>query len=326
MVEGNSTTAGREPEDLAGLRRRIDIETGYAYRELRRALTADFGRVKRDIALGYVAIAAVLAVVSLADGLIAGLAAAALGAVAIGYGVAYLQLFIHEAAHYNLASNRAANDRMANGLICWQVGTDIAAYRRTHADHHRHLGLGGDTEVSYTRPLTLRFALEMVTGIHALRVFLGRDKEEKPVSVSASRAPLIRGAAVHLALLVFLIAAGAWPAALAWVGGMGVFFPLFATIRQLLEHRPTSEMSGLTEGAGEGAVTRLFGDGLIASTFGGAGFNRHLLHHLEPQISYTRLRELETFLMGTSARPALDARRSTYLATFRELWANDRGQ
>ena len=35
------------------------------------------------------------------------------------------------------------------------------------------------------------------------------------------------------------------------------------------------------------------GDGPLASTLGGAGFNRHLLHHWEPKISYTRFRELE---------------------------------
>ena len=29
--------------------------------------------------------------------------------------------------------------------------------------------------------------------------------------------------------------------------------------------------------------------------FGGAGFNRHLLHHLDPSISYTRFDEFERF-------------------------------
>ena len=67
------------------------------------------------------------------------------------------------------------------------------------------------------------------------------------------------------------------------------------------------------------AVTRLFGDGPLARVFGGAGFNRHLLHHLEPQISYTRLGDLEAFVMATSLAPRLDARRASYLGTFAEL-------
>ena len=37
----------------------------------------------------------------------------ALGAAAIGYAIAYLQLFIHEAAHFNLHPNRRTSDRLA---------------------------------------------------------------------------------------------------------------------------------------------------------------------------------------------------------------------
>lgn len=327
MFQSSIIAAERDPRDLSGLRQIIDLETGGAYRALRRTLSADYGKVKRDILRGYAALAAILGGASLADGLWAGLVVAGLAAIAVGYCIAYLQLFIHEAAHYNLAADRRANDRIANRFICWQVGTDIAAYRRTHADHHRHLGRDGDTEISYTRPLTLRFLIEMFTGVHALRVFLGRDGSAKSTAApAASRLPLFRGAAAHLVLLGGLVALGAWPAALAWLAGMGVFFPLFATIRQLLEHRPAVGVAELAEGDGEGAVTRLFDDGLFARSFGGAGFNRHLLHHLEPQISYTRLGELEEYLMGTSARAALDARRSDYLATFRELWTDARSR
>ena len=54
---------------------------------------------------------------------------------------------------------------------------------------------------------------------------------------------------------------------------------MFATLRQLLEHRPAP---GQIAGA---AVTRMFGTDLFSRTFGGAGFNRHLLHHIEPQVS-----------------------------------------
>ena len=106
------------------------------------------------------------------------------------------QLFIHEAAHYNLAPTRQANDKLADRLICWQVGTTIAAYRRTHAEHHRHLGGPHDTEISYTRRLTPRFLIEMVTGIHALRVFTGRaggGTQAKPADAAA--APRRRGRA-----------------------------------------------------------------------------------------------------------------------------------
>ena len=303
-----------EPENLPDLRARLRVESGGGYGPFCRSLAPDFGKVKRDIAFGYLALGFVLAAVGSVAGLVPGLLAACLGAIGVGYAIAYLQLFIHEAAHYNLAPGRRANDRMADALICWQVGTSIAAYRRTHAEHHRHLGQAHDTEVSYTRPLSIRFLIEMVTGIHALRVFSGRAGGASPEAAPArALRPLVVAAAAHLALLTGLLALGAWPATLAWLGGVGVVFPLFATLRQLLEHRPTDGQTG------RGAVTRLFGDDLFSRTFGGAGFNRHLLHHIEPQVSYTRYDALEAFLMRTSIASALDARRASYAAVFAEL-------
>lgn len=294
-----------DPENLPDLRARVRAELGPEHARFCRALAPDYAKVRRDLAVGYAALFLILVVTCSVGGLLLGLAAAALGAVGIGYGIAYLQLFIHEAAHYNLAATRRANDRIADALICWQVGTSIAAYRRTHSEHHRHLGGAADTEISYTRKLTPRFLVEMVTGIHALRVFTGRTGgpagEKRP-----SRRPLAIGALVHLFILAGLLALGAWPAALAWLGGVGVFFPLFATLRQMLEHRP---MPGESAGA---AVTRMFGTGLVARSFGGAGFNRHLLHHIEPQVSYTRYDSLEDCLMRTAIRDALDARRTSY--------------
>ncbi len=249
-----------------------------------------------------------------ASGFFAGVGAACVGAIGVGFLVAYLQLFIHEGAHFNLAATRTANDRIADWLICWQVGTSIAAYRATHSEHHRHLGRDGDTEISYRHALTPRFVAEMLTGVHAIRVFSARKDQPRAKAVATSHAPLLRGLYFHAAIIGGLLWIGWWPAVLAWAGGIGVAFPFFATVRQLLEHRPTPGM--VDEGD---AVTRLFGDNPLARIFGGAGFNRHMLHHLEPQVSYTRLGDLERFLEGTSMTHVLAARRTSYLRTFAEL-------
>lgn len=314
MFQTSLEAAPFDPEDLGGIRARVDAETNGNYVDFRRGLTPDYRRVGRDIGLGYGALAATLA----ATGAIGPWAIPA-GVVLAGLLIAYLQLFIHEAAHYGLAPDRAANDRIANRLICWQVGTDIASYRATHWQHHRALGGPEDSEVSYRNRLSPGFVLAMLSGVHAVRVFLSRSTGgPKPASASGKRSALLTGIAAHAALLVLLVAVGWWPAAVAWVGGMAICFPFFATMRQLLEHRPAAG-----EGGGR-AVTRLFGDDPFSRVFGGAGFNRHMLHHLEPQTSYTRLAELEMFLMTTSASAELDARRSTYWGAFRQLVRSDR--
>lgn len=319
MFETRIEAAAFDPEDLTGLRARIMAETAGGYQRVRSSLVPNYRRVLRDIVLGYAGLAAVLALTGVVEGIVAGIAAAAAGAVAIGFLVAYIQLFIHEAAHFGIAADRATNDRIANRLICWQVGTDIASYRATHWEHHRSLGTADDTEISYTHRLSLRFLAEMVTGIHALRVFLDRRRVAAPKQSDGKGVrPLVTGALAHLALLAALVALGAWPAALAWIGGMGIFFPLFATLRQLLEHRPVA-------GQGSGAaVNRLFRNGPLASTFGGAGFSRHMLHHMEPQLSYTRFAEFEAYLMTTSASAELDSRRTTYARAFADLIRSDR--
>lgn len=304
-----------DPEDLHRLRARIDAETAGDYSSFRNGLSPNYVRVRHDIAAGYAALVASVAIVG-----VAGIVAVPFGAVAIGFFVAYLQLFIHEAAHFGLAPDRSANDRLADRLICWQVGTDIASYRATHWEHHRSLGDKGDTEVSYRNRLTLGFTAAMLTGVHAMRVFLSRKQtpEKRQTRPVRKLRPLLVGGGAHLLIILGLVIIGWWPAALSWIAGMGIFFPFFATMRQLLEHRPAA-------GEGDGtAVTRLFADDLFSRLFGGAGFNRHMLHHLEPQVSYTRLAELERFLMGTSAQAELDGRRSTYWRAFKTLVQSDR--
>ena len=162
-------------DDWAPLKARVEIETLGGYSRYRTTLTPRFDTVRRDIALGYAALVAIVVGVASVDGVVAGLIAATLGAVGIGIAIAYLQLFIHEAAHANLAASRRTSDRIADALIAWQVGTSIAAYRAVHFDHHRHLGHARDGERSYvTHALTTRLIVEMLTGIHAVRIFLTR--------------------------------------------------------------------------------------------------------------------------------------------------------
>ncbi len=314
--------------DFNTLRARLLQETGGGYKTFLQGLKPDYKKVWRDISFGYLVLALTLFVVQLNSNPLWLACAIPLGAVSVGYWVAYIQLFIHEAAHYNLWKTRSGNDVLCNLLISWQIGTSIRDYRAIHFTHHRNLGEPDDSEISYFNALTNKFIFEMLTGLYALKTLARRDavipgSEGGNIPVK-SHTPLITGIAIHAALILALVVFGAWPSAVAWILGMAIFFPFWGALRQILEHRsleidPATDFSAIPHGA----VTRIFGLDFFSRTFGGAGFNRHLLHHWEPQIPCTRLGDYETYLLATSAAPLIQSRRANYVAIFKDLYRHD---
>ena len=307
-------------------------KSGITFGQVRKGLLPRYGIVWRDLILGWVGLAviiwATIAMSHQSRGF--ALVAAVVGAVLLGFTIAYIMLFLHEAAHYNVHPDHRWNDLLCNFFISGIVGVDVQNYRQIHWDHHRHFGGPMDTEISYRDPLDLRFLVETLFGVRAMRVILLRReklrsiKVEKPADPRLKTGPyaVLAGMALNATCLGVLFYLHEWAAMFSWICGVLVFFPFFGALRQLLEHR-----AGFPAGMESRAeivyfaTNRIFGDGLLASTFGAAGFNRHLLHHWDPQISYTRLRELESFLLDTQAEPYLRERQTSYWRTFGELFS-----
>ena len=306
-------------------RSRLTGSNGEPYVAFVRNLKPRYSIVYRDIALGYVLLAASFALTVILPAWGApSILAALLGAALVGYWVAYLQLFLHEGAHYNLAPAKQDSDRICDWAISWLIGTKVRIYRPIHFQHHRELGTTGDTEFTYFFPLNLVFILRAAFGIRAIEVVLFRSNVEgrQAAKDKGNLLALLPGGLVHAAIIAATLWAGWWWAALAWLLGMGMAFPFFGALRQLLEHRDDAAPSTTDfRSRDHGAYTRLFGSDPFSATFGGAGFNRHLLHHWEPQVSYTNLDELETFLNGTEVKRVMDLRRTTYFGAFRRLWS-----
>lgn len=311
--------------------REVVNQNNIPYQEYKKSLKPRFGIVWRDILLGYVAIGAaftgiILAILYLP--LIWMLLIVPAGALFMGYFLAYLNLFIHEASHYNIHADRKVNDKLANLFLCLPFGMEIQNYRMIHWEHHRLLGTPDDTEHSYFNALNLRFILESLTGIRVLRIMLFRSRQvQKPgtpqagMSKQKGRIMLLCGALLNAALLTAAFLIGLWPFAVAWALAMGVCYPFFGSIRQLLEHR--DELAKATVDYSKtphGKLSRLFRANLLSNSFGGAGFTRHMLHHWDPNISYTNLPEVEKFLLSTDAcRAIIDESRTTYTRTFFKL-------
>ena len=297
------------------------------YREFRGSLEPRWARLWAQIALGYGLAAGVVVALALgAPSGLGGLLAALGGGCLIGYAIAYLNNFFHEAAHYNLAPGRRLNDALANLAMSWLFASSIQIYRRVHWQHHRALGTTMDSENSYFDPLRVRYLLEGLLGLKVLRTLRRYREIESPAADpsrpdSGDRRPWVAVAlAVNAAIVVALALASAWAAAGAWVVGVLAFFPFFVSLRQVLEHRSENADPRVDYTRVDiGPTNRLFGDGPVASSLGSAGFNRHALHHWEPQVSCTRLRDLERFLTTTELEPYLAERRTTYARTFLRL-------
>jgi fatty acid desaturase len=323
-----------ELQQLEDMKRdQIINSRGVSYTEFKKTLTPKYAMAWRDICLGYLAL------------ILTGYGAVCMDryypsswmpltiiicAMLFGYIHQYIQLFLHEAAHYNLAKDRKKNDKLANIFIGSIVGQDIKMYRPIHLMHHRHLGTTEDTEHSYFDALTLKFIIESLTGIRVIKVLTHREKTLQARPTPGGDEPkkstfgmqFILGALINGTIVVGAALLGWWSLAISWSIGFLIVFPFFGSVRQLLEHRSEAAQNSVDYSkTAHGQTNRMFGTGIIASTLGAAGFNRHLLHHWEMQLSYTILRDVEEFLMDTQAAPILEKSRTGYFRTFAHLFA-----
>ncbi len=310
-------------------------DDGTAWREFRKTLTPRYGVVWRDIGLIHAAIWSGLVGAWVADvklPVVQSLWMVPFTAAWIGFWLHALLNFGHESAHDNLASNRVWSDRLANWFIWPLFGQSVAQYRRVHWQHHLHLGDPHDTEVSYHHCLSPWFLLKTLTGLHLVTAFLRHLRAKGPASANSETDetdqkhsvsemwPIGRSAGIHAALVGGAAWAGCWTAALTWCVAVVIVFPFLTSIRQIVEHRRIdADCDRDFTREPHGPVNRLFGTGILARSFGAAGFNRHLLHHWDPRISYTRFDDMESFLLRTPMQPELNCRRTTYWRVIREL-------
>ncbi|HUR11034.1 MAG TPA: fatty acid desaturase [Flavitalea sp.] len=239
-----------------------------------------------------------------------------------GYLLAALHLFIHEAAHFNIHPDKKTNDVLAAYLICPFFGIDMKKYRKTHWAHHLHLGSPDDVEISYFNALTFPFLVKTLTGAHVWKIIQTRrnknpDHEEGTINFRV----LIRTIIVHAVFIITAWYTGRWSLVIGWVVGTGMIFPFLATLRQMLEHR--DELAGKDHqyySSRRNRLSRIFGKDLLSRSFGAAGFNRHMIHHWDPHISYTRLDDIIHFLeKAPLTQHIIVESRTTYKKVFTRL-------
>ncbi|HMO60969.1 MAG TPA: fatty acid desaturase [Ferruginibacter sp.] len=319
-----------DEKQFHSIKARLVAAGGLAYHDFKKTLRPNYPTIAFDIACGWLMIAACTIAgiyIGNMDSTVLKIVLALADAILLGFVVNYLGNFFHEASHYNIAPSKKWNDRLANTFLGILQAQHIQHYRQVHWQHHIHLGTPEDTEHSYFSALNFSFFFESLTGIRAIRIFLyrsnnpGKKLTEKNGATKAQQAGmLLAGVAFHLTVLALAVYFQQYWLAGIWLLGFGTFFPFFGSLRQLLEHRGewASQATNYHK-TPHGKLSRIFSSGVFAATFGSAGFNRHLLHHLEPQISYTNLKALEHFLSNTSIAPQLQQQKTTYWQAFIKL-------
>lgn len=307
-------------------------DKGVAYKDFSRGLGLVQSRVWADMAVPWVFILVLVAVFYF---LRANTLASALLVVPASLWLSFWMhaytLFFHEAAHFNIHRDRDKNDLLANIIMTPFTGMWVKDYRVSHWKHHLYLGKLNDTEISYHKPVSAGQVVEGLTGIYLLKTVWRYLQNFRSIDEGTSKTGSqnkATGFVVSLALMLvtqMAIVAGLYYfisifAAVTWLANMFVTGPFIAHLRQSLEHRSLNADKNTDYSKVEhGAVLRMFGDGFFSRYFGGAGFNRHMLHHYDPSLSYTRFDDVEKFLAGTPIKTDLEASRTTYLKTFLAL-------
>lgn len=305
--------------------RTIVSTDGVTWLSFRKTLRPHYGRVWWDIAVCYVMVFGLLGLSCLSETYLGPwptLALAPVLGLGMGYWLHSLACFGHEAAHHNLAGTRWVNNLIGNWLVMSFIGLEVKSYGRVHWLHHLHLGDHADSEISYHRHPSLWFLIESFTGIYVVRVMLryrrtSANPRETPGKQRSQRQGgmligLVRAAVLHGSILGVLVWSGFYVAAVTWLAGVAGMIA-FLTLRQIMEHRSVAASPSIDYSQIEhGPVNRMFPTSFWSRHFGNAGFNRHLLHHWDPAISYTNFDEMEAFLMQTNVASVLQAARTTY--------------
>lgn len=240
----------------------------------------------------------------------------------------FYTIHFHEASHYNFHPNKKTNDLLATIFITPLIGLPIGPYRRSHWDHHLYLGSDRDTEISYMTELNMWALVKLFTGLYSLGVIARYMKNLSGPKNQANKNPssksktklkdnflfilFIFGVTHFLIVLLLYMTIGPF-SALAWAYSVVISGPALAYLRQTLEHR-ASDFSDYNR-----ATNRAFGTSLFAKCFGGAGFNRHILHHWSPKTHFTLFDDYEKFILNSSIKGNYLSSKINYKNTFLDL-------
>lgn len=171
-----------------------------------------------------------------------------LAVVLIGNRQLGLFILMHDAAHALLHRNRAINDWVGK----WLCGTDLAAYRPYHLQHHRFVQQSEDPDLILSAPFPItrgslgRKMIRDLTGqtffkqrfARLMDKLKSRQAGESVWRILAAEARLQRLFLIQnaIGLALFSLAGLGWAWLLLWLLPMATWLPLISRLRNISEH------------------------------------------------------------------------------------------
>ena len=250
-------------------------------------------------------------------------------------GIAQHGLFIlaHEAAHYRLFPNRAAND-LVGRLLGMAGGVSMCTYRVTHRLHHNNLysDEDPDTAIHGGYPRGKGYLLDKLVrdllGLNAWKTFAyffgspainaETNREIRPLDDTspelraAARRDRLWVASFHLAAPVLAWALGGPHGllmyAVVWVLPLVTVLQPILRLRAICEHGAAEDLSSPLTAARTNRTTGSLGNWIARMVLFPHHVNYHVEHHLYPAVPHYHLPALHRLLQERGALQQAEVR------------------
>lgn len=223
----------------------------------------------------------------------------------LGAGMNGILNLMHECAHYHAFRERLWSDTLGRLLIGPMVFADFDSYRRRHWDHHRFVGVEGETKFTYLIDIRGKklfwFWCRCALMIEAARKFAGQADSRR--AADGGGWSIWRVLVFHVMFLISLFVVslafnrpeGLETAALSALVSYGVVFVyglasltvFMAALRAIAEHQQYDHRSAHQ---GYAALRNFSCNQLSRALMGCYGFGEHYTHHQIPGIPYYHLK------------------------------------
>jgi fatty acid desaturase len=238
---------------------------------------------------------------------------------------------LHESAHGLVFSSKGPSEALGRYVLAPLVFADFDGYRERHWDHHRFLGVDGETKDTYLidirggRVFTL--LVRSLLCVEALKRFTKQTGGGAAVDDEAASKARTSGKAKGVAWLVrvalvqalvsgtlfltgllagFDVVTALWQGALVYgfvvVYGLMSLTIFAAALRAIAEH----QIYGTCDRQGQAALRNFHCNAATRFLMGAYGFGEHAVHHLHPAVPSYRLPALLRTLVV--AQPSLAPR------------------